>query len=118
MAFSDFKSVSQVQQTYQIRYQEGHFIVASGLEPSLGFRSELEFSLENLDVFTSEAARSETIIFPILREVYKSFVDRFSLWIQKAIFFDAALSGTPDYLSISQLHSSILPKSAEFQNFA
>ncbi len=110
MAFSDFKSISQVQQAYQVRYLEEHFILASGLEPSLGFRSELEFSLENLDVFTSEAARSETIIFPVLREVYKSFVDKFSLWIQKAIFFDTALSGTPDYLigTKSELGKTVL----------
>jgi hypothetical protein len=110
MAFSDFKSISQVQQEYQVRYVEEHFIVESAFEPSLGFRSELEFSLENLDVFTSEAARSETIIFPILREVYKSFVDKFSLWIQKAIFFDATLSGTPDYLigTKSELGKTVL----------
>ncbi len=110
MAFSDFKSISQVQQEYKIRYQESHFLVLQSLKPSQNFLSELEFSLENLDVFTSEAARSETIIFPILREVYKRFVDKFSLWIQKAIYFDSALSGTPDYLigTKSELGKTVL----------
>jgi hypothetical protein len=122
MAFSDYKSISQVQQEYKIRFLESHFLPESRLEPSKKFLAELEFSLENLDVFTSEAippegaswnqeaARSKTIIFPILREVYKQFVDSFSLWIQKAIFFDTALSGTPDYLigTKSELGKTVL----------
>jgi hypothetical protein len=110
MAFSDYKSISQVQQEYKIRFVESHFLPESRLEPSKHFLAELEFSLENLDVFTSEAARSETVIFPILREVYKQFVDSFSLWIQKAIFFDTALSGTPDYLigTKSELGKTVL----------
>ena len=110
MAFSDFKSISQVQQEYKIRFVESHFLPESTLEPSPNFLYELAFSLENLDVFTSEAARSQNIIFPVLREVYKPFANSFSLWIQKAIGFDQALSGTPDYLiaTKSELGKTVL----------
>lgn len=98
MAFSDYRNISQVQKEFQIRYVEAHYITAPDVAPSETFLREFEFSLENIDVYTSEAARTETIIFPILREVYKSHHDRFSLWIQKPITYDSQLSGTPDYL--------------------
>jgi hypothetical protein len=98
MAFSDYKNIAQVQTEFQIRYQEAHFIVSAPLQPSPVFLEEFAFSLENIDVFTSEGARTEAIIFPILREVYKGFHEQYSFWIQKAIAFNDKLSGTPDYL--------------------
>ena len=97
MAFSDFRNIGAVQQQFQIRYLETGLQVAP-LEPSAVFRAELQFSLDNIDVFTSEAARSETVIFPILREAYKAHAGQFALWIQKPIQADAVLYGTPDYL--------------------
>jgi hypothetical protein len=97
MAFSDFRNIGAVQQQFQIRYLETGLQVAP-LEPSAVFRAELQFSLDNIDVFTSEAARSETVIFPILREAYKAHAGQFALWIQKPIQADSVLYGTPDYL--------------------
>ncbi|MDM8566266.1 hypothetical protein QUF74_11535 [Candidatus Halobeggiatoa sp. HSG11] len=51
-----------------------------------------------MDIFSSEAARCEIIIFPILREVYKNYYQKTSLWIQKSISYDEKLNGTPDYI--------------------
>ena len=48
--------------------------------------------------FASEAARCETIIFPVLKEIYKRYADTYALWIQKPIAYNETLSGTPDYL--------------------
>ena len=98
MAFSDYKNISQVQKEFRIRYQEENFITSQEVEPSPLFQEEFEFSLENIDVYTSEGARAEAVIFPILREVYKSYHDQYSLWIQKAIAYNERLNGTPDYL--------------------
>jgi len=98
MAFSDYKTIAQVQQQYNIIYQEINFIPHETLTVSPHFMEELEFNRVNLDVFTSEAARTETIIFPVLREVYKGYYQRYSLWIQKAISYDDMLNGTPDYM--------------------
>ena len=98
MAFSDYKNISQVQQEFGIRYQEESFLVVQRLEPSTHFREEYEFNQKNIDVFTSEAARTDLVITPILREVYKRFHERYSFWIQKAIAYDDKLNGTPDYL--------------------
>jgi hypothetical protein len=97
MPFSDFRSIEAVQQQFQIRYREV-VIKTKPLEPQAAFLAELQFSLDNIDVFTSEAARSETVIFPILREAYKPHAHLFALWIQKPIQADTVLYGTPDYL--------------------
>ena len=98
MAFSDYKNIAQVQKEFLIKYQEENFIVAQQIEPSELFLKEFAFSLENIDVYTSEGARAEAVIFPILREIYKSYHEKYSFWIQKAIAYNERLNGTPDYL--------------------
>jgi hypothetical protein len=98
MAFSDYKNISQVQKEFGIKYQEENFIAAQPVEPPPHFREEYEFNQKNIDVFTSEAARTDLVITPILREVYKSFHERYSFWIQKPIAYNDKLNGTPDYL--------------------
>ncbi len=110
MVFTDFKSLAQVQQEYNIKYSEETFISYIDLKPSDNFRNEFEFNLENIDVFTSEASRCENVIYPILREVYKSFVDKYTLWSHKPITYDHKLTGTPDYLisTKSELGKTIL----------
>nr|VFJ53628.1 MAG: hypothetical protein BECKFW1821A_GA0114235_104323 [Candidatus Kentron sp. FW]VFJ60970.1 MAG: hypothetical protein BECKFW1821B_GA0114236_106213 [Candidatus Kentron sp. FW] len=98
MPFSDYKTISQVQAEYKIKYQEQNFVMQKPCEPSRSFLSELAFNRENMDMFSSEAARCEMIIFPILREIYKHYYERTSFWVQKPISFDERLSGTPDYI--------------------
>ncbi len=98
MAFSDYKTISQVQAEYQIKYQEANFVVQKTYKSSETFIAEFEFNQQNLDIFSSEAARCEIIIFPILREVYKHYYQKTSLWIQKSISYDEKLNGTPDYI--------------------
>ncbi|MEW6496588.1 MAG: hypothetical protein AB1589_29315 [Cyanobacteriota bacterium] len=68
MAFTDFKSLAQVQLEYNIKYSEESFISYLDLKPSDHFKQEFAFNLENIDVFTSEASRCENVIYPILRE--------------------------------------------------
>jgi len=98
MSFSEFQNIPEVQKKYGIKYQEDNFIPVEDRLVSAIFREEFEFNLLNMDAFASEAARCEIIIFPILREIYKSHSDTLALWVQKAMTFDADLTGTPDYL--------------------
>ena len=110
MSFSDFKSVAQVQQAYTIKYNEEDFIEPIELKPSQSFIDEFEFNQRHIDIFISEASRCENLIYPILREIYKSFVDRYTLWSHKTIAFDSQLTGTPDYLfaTKSELGKTVL----------
>lgn len=110
MAFSDFKSIAEVQETYHIVYQEADFLEFRHYTPSVTLINELAFNRQYIDVFTSEASRCENIIYPILREVYKEFIDRYALWSHKALTYDQTLNGTPDYLiaTKSELGKTVL----------
>lgn len=112
MSFSEFKDIGQVQVEYNIRLVENDFVFAEPVAPSDIYLREFEFTTENLPVFTSEGARKEAVIFPILREVYKDYSDKFILWIQKSFTVDARLNGTPDYLiaTKSPLGKTVLAK--------
>ena len=99
MAFTDFTSIAQVQETFNIKYMEEASIQHTiDIEPSAAFLEEWSFSQRHIDVFASETSRCENVIYPVLRDVYKHYVDCFSLWSHKSIGYDAQLSGTPDYL--------------------
>ncbi|MCB1191707.1 MAG: hypothetical protein H7A23_17015 [Leptospiraceae bacterium] len=112
MAFSDFKSISEVQKKYKIKYKEDCFISAKELSPPAIFLKDFEFYRANIDIFASEASRSEIIISPLLREVYKNHHTKYSFWIQKSMSFDDVLSGTPDYIfsKKSDLGKTVLEK--------
>ena len=98
MAFSDFKAIPEVQEKFRIRHVENDFIETQHTaNPSEQFLQELEFSRQYIDVFASEAARCEAVIFPVLREVYKGYAEHYALWIKKPIAYDDILNGTPDY---------------------
>ncbi len=112
MAFSDFKNVADVQKKYDIKYQEEVFIVAEDTKPPESFSIDFEFYKKNIDIFSSEASRSEIVISPILREIYKKYYKKYSFWIQKNIFYDKILSGTPDYIfsGRSELGKTVLDR--------
>ena len=97
MAFSDFKTISEVQEKFRIMYAEDNFVAAEPSTPSAEFLRDFEFTREYINVFASEAARCEAIIFPVLKESYKAYADRYALWIKQSIGYDDVLNGTPDY---------------------
>ena len=98
MAFSDFKTISEVQEKFRIKYSYNDFFGVEAKNPSEQFLKELEFSQQHIDFFTSEGARCEVVIFPILREIYKDYAENYGLWVKKSIAYDETLNGTPDYL--------------------
>ncbi|MCE2402494.1 hypothetical protein J4G08_16620 [Candidatus Poribacteria bacterium] len=98
MAFSDFKTISEVQEKFNIKYSYNDFFGVEAKKPSEQFLKELEFSQQHIDFFTSEGSRCEVVIFPILREVYKDYAEKYGLWVKKTITYDEILNGTPDYL--------------------
>ena len=97
MAFSDFKTISEVQEKFRITYAEADFVKAEPSVPSTEFLRDFEFTREHINVFASEAARCEAVIFPVLKESYKAYADQYALWIKQSIAYDDILNGTPDY---------------------
>ncbi|MBW3596831.1 MAG: hypothetical protein KY475_06090 [Planctomycetes bacterium] len=98
MPFTEFKTLSDVQREYGVKYAEEDFLQFGQASPSQQFLDELEFNRRHFDVSSSEAARCENLIYPVLREVYKGHSDRFSLWSHTTISWDNRLYGAPDYL--------------------
>ena len=98
MSFSQFKTIAEVQTAYNIRYVEQTFIQALDIPVPQSLIEDFQFNQEYIDIFASEAARSELIISPLLRAVYKNHSHEYSFWIQKSLTFDEVLSGTPDYM--------------------
>ena len=97
MAFSDFKTIPEVQERFKIKYIRNDFLEPEDLDISAQFLQDFEFTQQHINIFASEAARCQGIIFPVLREVYRAYTHHYALWIEKFISYDETLSGTPDY---------------------
>ena len=112
MAFTDFKTIAEVQERYLIKYQAAHFVQSNIVEVSPKLIEELSFVEQYIDTRVSEFAIRENLIFPILREVYKKYAEQFSLWSHRFIKYDEVLVGTPDYFVSrrSELGKTVLGK--------
>ena len=108
MAFSDFKTIPEVQERFKIKYIRNDFVEPENLNLSAQFLQDFEFTQQHINIFASEAARCQGIIFPILREVYRAYTDQYALWIEKFISYDEILSGTPDYFIATQSELGML----------
>ena len=98
MAFSDFKSIAEVQAKFSIKASKEPLIgVEEPLTPSERFQQEFAFNMQQFNFADSEMARCQALIFPVLREVYKAYAEDYVLWIDASLAYDETLSGTPDY---------------------
>ncbi len=98
MAFSDFKTVVEVQEKFSIKSSRVNFVAdEEPLTPSEWFQQEFAFNMQQFDFAESETARCQALIFPVLREVYKAYAEDYVLWIDASLAYDETLTGTPDY---------------------
>lgn len=98
MPFSSYKNISTVAKAFQIKYQRDNFIVETELAISDIFRNELDL-IFNEGVFdNSEIAICENNIYPVLKEVWKSYRTKFLIWSHQTLIYDENLSGIPDYI--------------------
>lgn len=98
MAFTNFKSIAEVQSAYDIRHTWANFILDTPIEPSAALIDDLNFKYEKIDIFGSETARKENIIYPILLALYRNHHERLAIWSEYYIYADDTLCGHPDYL--------------------
>ena len=112
MAFTDFKTIADVQEQFSIKYQSVDFVRAQSVVISPTLEEELSFAAQYIDTRVSEFAIRETLIFPVLREVYKKYAEQFSLWSHRFVKYDERLVGTPDYFvsKRSELGKTVLGK--------
>jgi len=82
MAFSDFKTMPEVQERFSITHLRKDFVKVEATSLSEQFLQDFEFKQQHFDVLASGAARCEAIIFPVLLEVYKAYADNYARWAE------------------------------------
>ncbi len=100
MAFSNYVDIESVLRKHNLRWDSGSVVAPAKDAPEFGayFRAELQLSLDHLTPSrTSEIGAGEIILFPILREIWKSYRDQLSLFTHEELAFDGDLCGYPDY---------------------
>jgi hypothetical protein len=98
MFFNKYKSIADVLQEFPLTYKEKNFIEQIPIETDPYFKNRLDFILAEGVVFNSEYAICESIIQPILVELWRKYADKLLLWSHQPLNYDDNLSGIPDYI--------------------
>ena len=98
MPFTSYKNIGQVLQEYSITSSKENYIIETKLPIRDSFKEELEYTLTEVAFDDSEYIVCESLIYPVLREISKSYKNKFTLWSHKPIAYDEKLCGTPDYI--------------------
>jgi hypothetical protein len=98
MAFTSFKSLSEVIKKFQVKYVEESFPVFEICQAPEVLREDISFTLQNVAYNISEPAICENLIYPILKAAWRPFSKDLALWSHQPIEFNEELSGIPDYL--------------------
>ena len=98
MPFTSYKEISQVLKEYEITSIEDSFIVEIAMDIHPRFREDIELTIKELTFNQVESVACEMIIFPFLREVYRNYRHKFTLWSHRPISYNEKLSGIPDYI--------------------
>lgn len=98
MSFSQDKSIGSVVQEFQIPYTEANFMVEVEFNIPQYFREDLEFMMREGIVNNSEFAICENLIYPVLKQVWKSYYQNFILWSHQSLNYDNNLTGFPEYI--------------------
>jgi hypothetical protein len=98
MAFSSFKTIGEVIKAFQVTYTESNFISEVKFNIPDYFREDLELMMRDAVIDNSEFAICENLIYPVLKEVWKTYRHHFLLWSHQSLNYDEKLSGFPEYI--------------------
>jgi hypothetical protein len=98
MAFTEFKTLGQVMRQYDISVQKKNFISFSIREVPTRLAEDIEFTLNYVNYDASEISICESLIYPVLLQVWKSFLDTLTLFSHRTWQIEGTLTGIPDYL--------------------
>jgi hypothetical protein len=98
MAFSSYKTIGEVLKAFQVTYTEDNFISETIFNVPDYFREDLNTVMREGVVDCSEFAICENLIYPILKEVWKQYSHKFTLWSHHSLNYDEKLSGFPEYI--------------------
>lgn len=98
MASSSYKTISSVLKNYQVSYVESNFMGEAEFKVSDYFRDDLETVMREGVVNNSEYAICENLIYPVLKEVWKRYSSKFTLWSREFLDYNEKLTGYPEYI--------------------
>ncbi|MBD2605951.1 hypothetical protein H6G81_15835 [Scytonema hofmannii FACHB-248] len=98
MPFSSYKSLSAVIKKFQIKYVQTNFVLETEFPVKDDFKSELDLLFTDGVIDNSESAICENLIYPVLKEVWKFYRNKLTLWSHQTLIYDEDLSGVPDYI--------------------
>jgi len=98
MSFSNFKNLGSTVKELQVIYTEANFVNQVIFPVSEYFQQDLEYVMREGVVNNSEFAICENLIYPILKEVWKAYSSKFTLWSHQMLTCDDVLSGYPEYV--------------------
>jgi hypothetical protein len=98
MPFSSYKNISAVIKKFQIKYVQTNFILETEFPVKDDFKSELDLLFTDGVIDNSESAICENLIYPVLKEVWKFYRSKLTLWSHQTLIYDEDLSGIPDYI--------------------
>jgi len=97
MPFTNYAAIGDVALAYQIALGDEKFLTLRERPISHILREELAFAENHANFRNSEVSVCENLIYPILKEVWKSYLQDLMLWSHEPLHYDADLSGIPDY---------------------
>ncbi len=109
MAFSDFKSIEQVLERYPLEYERAGFLPDVRLELPPALKENLNFALARQAAQESEIFYRESLIYPLLQEVWKLH-PRLKLWVNRGLRYDEELFGEPDYFVAAETQGEIVSR--------
>jgi hypothetical protein len=98
MPFSSYKNISTVIKKFQIKYVQTNFVLETEFPVKDDFKSELDLLFTDGVIDNSESAICENLIYPVLKEVWKFYRSKLTLWSHQTLIYDEDLSGIPDYI--------------------
>ena len=98
MSFSNYKTISTVLKEFNVTYAEANFMEELTFNIPQSFRDDLSFVMREGVVDNSEYAICENLIYPVLKEVWKNYSHKFTLWSHQSLNYGEKLSGFPEYI--------------------
>ncbi|WP_318013922.1 hypothetical protein [Oscillatoria salina] len=95
---SHYQTLGEVVKEFQIKYEEANFIVETQLKIPNHFREDLETVMKEGIVDNCESAICENLIYPILKEAWKSYRSKLLLWSHQPLNYESDLSYFPEYI--------------------
>ncbi len=102
MIFNNYTTIGNLINKFHINYIEGNYIPATKIKISKYFLVDLQLVINDRVFENSQEAICESIIYPILKEVWKPYRKKLTLWSHQPLSPGNELSWVPDYLITKQ----------------